>query len=137
MTGNSAAPPAARGGAARRMAADAAQGRFRLPVCPDCGGVHYPAREVCAACLCAALEWRDVDPGGTVLAVAALRRSRQAYFRERLPWTIGTVALDAGPVVLANFPARHDLAAGDRVILENRVAEGGYAALFARPPGKS
>lgn len=137
MTGTSAAPRAARGGAARRMAADAAEGRFRLPVCPDCGGVQYPPREVCAACLCTALEWRDVDPGGTVLAATALHRSREAYFRERLPWTIGSVALDAGPVVLANFPARHNLAAGDRVILENREAEGGYAALFACPPGKS
>ena len=40
-------PPAARGRVALGLTAAAAEGRFALQVCADCGAVQYPPREAC------------------------------------------------------------------------------------------
>ena len=39
--------PAARSRAALGLAVGAAEGRFMLQVCGDCGAVQYPPRDVC------------------------------------------------------------------------------------------
>ena len=51
-------PPGARGRVALGLTAAAAEGRFELQACEDCGAVQYPPREACARCLSAALRWR-------------------------------------------------------------------------------
>ena len=52
--------PAARSRAALGLAAAAAEGRFRLQVCVECGATQYPPRDVCEHCLSGALNWREV-----------------------------------------------------------------------------
>ncbi|MEJ2408990.1 MAG: zinc ribbon domain-containing protein, partial [Novosphingobium sp.] len=42
--------PAARSRAMHAMSARAAQGRFVLQVCADCGQATYPPRDACPAC---------------------------------------------------------------------------------------
>ena len=44
-------PPGQRGRVALGMTAAAAEGRFELQVCEDCGAVQYPPREACHRCL--------------------------------------------------------------------------------------
>jgi hypothetical protein len=41
----------------------AAEGRFRLQVCGDCGKVCYPPRDACPQCLSADLPFREVATG--------------------------------------------------------------------------
>ena len=42
-------PPGARSRVALGLTAAAAEGRFELQVCVDCGAVQYPPREACHA----------------------------------------------------------------------------------------
>ena len=68
-----------------------------MQVCADCGAVQYPPREVRGGCLSEQLSWRAVDPSGTLLVSTTLHHSNDLYFRERLPWRVGTVRMSAGP----------------------------------------
>lgn len=44
-------PPYARSRVALGLTAAAAEGRFELQVCDDCGTTQYPPREACRKCL--------------------------------------------------------------------------------------
>jgi uncharacterized OB-fold protein len=94
-------PPMARSRVALGLTPFAAQGRFALPVCRDCGTVHYPPQEACRACLSGQLEWRPQDGTGELLSDTVLHHSNEPYFRARLPLRLGSVRLDAGPTAIA------------------------------------
>ena len=96
-------PPEARSRAAMGLTAAAAEGRFALQVCGECGATIYPARDAGNHCLSVDLNWQDVDPRGELLAETTVRTSTNLYFRERAPWRTGTVKLDAGPVVICHI----------------------------------
>lgn len=81
----------------------AAEGRFKLQKCAACSQVCYPPREICPRCWSLDLIWSDVPEGGELIAESTLRTSFNSYFQHRLPWRIGSVKLDAGPVVLAHI----------------------------------
>ena len=90
--------------AARAFAADelSPAGRIRLQTCPHCGKAQYPPRAACRHCLADDIVWREHPNGGRLLAETTLHHSNQPYFRERTPWRIGIVQLDAGPSVIAH-----------------------------------
>jgi short-subunit dehydrogenase/uncharacterized OB-fold protein len=117
--------------AALGLAVGAAEGRFRLQVCDDCGAAQYPPRDVCGQCLSGALKWRDVPRGGAIAAVTTTRVSSELFFRARPPWRTALARLDAGPVVLAHLHG--DSSVGDRVSLDIRLDPAGRGALFATP----
>lgn len=121
--------------AARERAASAADGSLTLQRCRDCGLLQYPCREVCAGCLSGNMEWSRVDAAGTVIASARLHASLHPYFRERTGRAICSVALDAGPRVIAH-DADGSLAGGDRVEVTDHVVDGstdsGHCVLIAR-----
>lgn len=125
-------PPASRSRTALGLTRAAAEGRFEMQVCADCGAVQYPPREVCGACLGGWLEWREIPNGGTLIATTTLRHSNDPYFRERLPWRIGTVKMDAGPAVVAHV--HEDCGDTGRVRLALRLDRSGQAVLHALPP---
>jgi uncharacterized OB-fold protein len=74
-----------------------------LQSCADCGAVNYPAREVCRRCLGERIERLPVSGRGTLLARTVLHASGDPFFRERLPWRIGSVKLDVGPVIIVHL----------------------------------
>lgn len=125
-------PPGARSSAMHAMSARAALGRFVLQSCVDCGAVTYPPRDACPKCW-GKLAWAERDRGARVLSATTIRASTDLYFRDHLPWRMGTVALDAGPVALAHLHA--DLAVGDLAEMRLMLDRGGNAALFALPAG--
>lgn len=96
-------PPWARGRVALGMTAAAAEGRFELQVCRDCSAVQYPPRDACHRCLSPRLQWRAQSGEGTLLGHTTLHHSNDLFFRERLPWRLGLVQLDAGPSVLVHL----------------------------------
>ena len=124
-------PPRARSRAALGLSCAAAEGRFMLQVCTDCGAVQYPPRDACRACLATELDWRDIEPGGTLLAETRVHASPAPYFRERLPWRAGTVMLDAGVPVIAHVHG--DVPRGARVRVVARLDCAGQGVLFALP----
>lgn len=124
-------PPLARSRAALGLTVAAARGRFALQHCTECGAVQYPPRDACPRCLSVALDWRDTETGGQVIAQTAIHASPDPYFRERLPWRIGTVKLDAGPVALVHLHG--DVARGDRVRLALHLDKAAQGVIVALP----
>jgi len=124
-------PPGARSRTALGLTAAAAEGRFALQVCAECGVVQYPPREACAACLSARLPWREVSAGGEAIAATTLHVSADPYFRQHMPWRIGTVALDCGPSVIAHLHG--EVAAGARVRMTLRLDKSGQGVMLAMP----
>ncbi len=124
-------PPAIRSRAALGLALAAAQGRFQLQTCTDCGAVQYPPRDACHRCLSTALVWQDQPRGAQLLAETTIHASPDPYFRERLPWRAGTVQLDAGPVALAHIHG--DVARGARTRTALMLDRAGQGVLVALP----
>ncbi|MEO5708165.1 MAG: SDR family NAD(P)-dependent oxidoreductase [Alteraurantiacibacter sp.] len=122
--------PPARSRAMHAMSARAAQGRFVLQFCTACGKATYPPRDACPICW-GQLAWQDCENGGQVLCATTIHASTDLYFRDHLPWRMGKVALDAGPVAMVHL--HRDLAAGSRVQVRLMLDRGGNAALFALP----
>jgi NAD(P)-dependent dehydrogenase (short-subunit alcohol dehydrogenase family)/uncharacterized OB-fold protein len=96
-------PPWARGRTALGMTAAAAEGRFELQVCERCAAVQYPPRDACHRCLSAELAWRAQSGEGELLSETVLHHSNDPFYRERLPWRLGLVRLDAGPTVIVHL----------------------------------
>jgi NAD(P)-dependent dehydrogenase (short-subunit alcohol dehydrogenase family)/uncharacterized OB-fold protein len=125
-------PPGARGRVALGLTAAAAEGRFELQTCEDCGTVQYPPREVCHKCLSAALRWRQQSGEGALLGSTTLHHSNDLFFRERLPWRLGLVHLDAGPTLMVHLHGE----VGDaptRVRVGARLDRAGQAVLIGFP----
>ena len=126
-------PPGARGRVALSMTAAAAEGRFELQACAECGALQYPPREACHRCLSADLRWREQPGTGELLSVTTLAHSNDNFFRERLPWRLGLVKLDAGPTLVTHVHGEV-AGAGARVVVGARVDRAGQAVLIAFPP---
>ena len=125
-------PPSSRGRVALGLTAAAARGRFALQVCAQCGAVQYPPREACHRCLSADLPWREQPGGGRLLSETTLHHSNDLFFRERLPWRLGLVHLDAGPTLIAHLHG--DVGAPPaRVTVRALLDRSGQAVLVALP----
>ena len=122
-------PPGARGRAALPLTAAAAEGRFELQVCQECGTLQYPPREACQKCLSARLKWRPQDGAGTLMSDSRLHHSNDLFFRERLPWRLGLVKLDCGPTVVAHLHESVEKKVKVRAMLDRA----GQAVLAALP----
>ena len=125
-------PPGARGRVALGLTAAAAEGRFVLQVCNECGATQYPPREACHQCLSPALHWKAQSGAGELLTETTLSHSNDLYFRERLPWRLGMVRLDAGPSVMVHLHGEV-LAAPSRVRVGVRLDRAGQAVLIGFP----
>ncbi|WP_342131004.1 SDR family NAD(P)-dependent oxidoreductase [Hydrogenophaga sp. OTU3427] len=129
-------PPSARGRVALGLTAAAAEGRLELQVCDCCGAVQYPPREACLRCVSPDLRWQPQSGEGTLLATTTLGHSNDLYFRERLPWRLGMVRLDAGPSVMVHLHGE----VGDapaRVRIGARLDRAGQAVLIGFPEKES
>ena len=138
-------PPFARGRTALGMTAAAAEGRFELQVCERCQSVQYPPRDACHRCLSAKLTWRRQEGTGELLSETVLHHSNDPFYRERLPWRLGLVRLDAGPTVIVHLhgdvasppPFVADRASPRppvRVRVGARLDRAGAAVLIGFPP---
>jgi NAD(P)-dependent dehydrogenase (short-subunit alcohol dehydrogenase family)/uncharacterized OB-fold protein len=125
-------PPGQRGRIALGMTAAAAEGRFELQVCDDCGAVQYPPREACHRCLSPNLKWREQSGEGELLSQTTLAHSNDLFFRERLPWRLGLVRLDSGATLMLHLHGDVPDAPA-RVKVGARLDRAGQAVLIAFP----
>jgi NAD(P)-dependent dehydrogenase (short-subunit alcohol dehydrogenase family)/uncharacterized OB-fold protein len=125
-------PPAARSRVALGLTAAAALGRFELQQCTTCATVQYPPREACQKCLSIKLAWRPQPQGGELLSATVLHHSNDLFFRERLPWRLGLVRLDCGPIVVAHLHERV-ASAPSRVNVDVKLDRAGQAVMVALP----
>lgn len=124
-------PPGARSRAAHRLTAAAAGGQFALPRCAACGAWHFPVREACPECLSPDIVMEDAPVGAVVLSQTTAEVPADPYFRERAPWRVGLVKLDAGLTALAHLHPGGQ--AGDRVKMTLMLDRAGQAVLHAGP----
>ena len=96
-------PPQRRTELWARLAPSAGGGQLVLPRCRDCDTVQYPLRELCRNCLGENLDWGPVPVEGKLLSWTLLYASVEPFYREHLPWPVGSVKLDCGPVVIAHL----------------------------------
>jgi NAD(P)-dependent dehydrogenase (short-subunit alcohol dehydrogenase family)/uncharacterized OB-fold protein len=125
-------PPGGRSRVALGLTAAAALGRLELQVCRDCGIVQYPPREACRVCLSRRLDWRPQDGAGELVSETLLRHSNELFYRERVPWRLGMVRLDCGPVLVVHLHG-DCLPAPSRVRVVVNLDRAGQAALVAIP----
>jgi len=126
-------PPRARSRAALGLTAAAALGCLELQVCTRCNRVQYPSSEVCRNCLSGELCWRKQSGEGELLSATRVHASHEPYFRERAPWRVGLVRLDAGPTVVAHLHAACGPPPG-RVRVGACLDKAGQGVLVAFPP---
>jgi NAD(P)-dependent dehydrogenase (short-subunit alcohol dehydrogenase family)/uncharacterized OB-fold protein len=125
-------PPGSRSRVALGLTAAAARGRLELQACRDCGTIQYPPREACRVCLSQRLDWKPQNGVGELLSETTLHHSNELFYRERMPWRLGMVRLDCGPVVVAHLHG--DCArAPSRVRVLANIDRAGQAALVAIP----
>jgi NAD(P)-dependent dehydrogenase (short-subunit alcohol dehydrogenase family)/uncharacterized OB-fold protein len=125
-------PPGGRSRAALGLTAAAAIGRFELQVCAECGAVQYPPSEVCRRCLVGALRWREQSGLGELLSETAVHVSHDPFFRERVPWRLGLVRLDAGPTAVVHLHSGCE-PPPSRVRVGARLDKSGQGVLLAFP----
>ncbi|MBP1849609.1 SDR family NAD(P)-dependent oxidoreductase [Rhizobium halophytocola] len=124
-------PPARRSRRAHDLTWAAAEGRFALHACTQCGAFSYPPREACPQCLSEDLVMRDAPDTGALLSATRAEVPADTYFRERAPAHVGLVQLDCGPAVLCHLnPAAIP---GDRLRLFLRLDRAGQAVFYATP----
>lgn len=101
----SSTPPGARTPLGQQLTDAAARQEHTLVLqtCEQCHSVQYPPREVCGDCLSDKLTWAPVDNRGTVASRVELQHSLGDFFQQRLPWVIGSIKLDCGPVIMAHM----------------------------------
>jgi NAD(P)-dependent dehydrogenase (short-subunit alcohol dehydrogenase family)/uncharacterized OB-fold protein len=124
-------PPFMRSRKALAFTTAAAEGVLKLQQCGACAHIFYPAREACPKCWSMDLSWEPIAEGGELITETTLRTSINTYFRERMPWRVGTVRLDAGPSVLAHVHGDVEEFARVRVIA--RTDKSGQGVLMALP----
>jgi len=83
-------------------------------------------------CLSHRLEWREVDGRGELVADTVLHHSNELYYRERVPLRLGTVRLEAGPMLLVHVHGDCALAPS-RVRVRAHLDRSGQAVLMALP----
>jgi len=125
-------PPGGRSRVAHGLTAAAARGQFELQVCRDCGTVQYPPREACRKCLSHRLDWRAQDGAGELVSETTLHHSNELFYRDRIPWRLGVIKLDSGPVVIAHLHGDCPPAPSP-VHVRAGLDKAGQAALIAVP----
>lgn len=124
-------PPLARSRTAQVLTRAAAEGRFALQKCTNCGTISYPARDACADCLNDVLVLTDLPRDGVVLTETTIRAPAENYFRERPPLRIGLVQLPCGAVLVSQLHS--DCGKGCKVRMSLKLDIGGNAVAFAIP----
>jgi uncharacterized OB-fold protein len=106
----------------------AAEGRFLLKHCRQCGRTHWYPRALCPHCHSSDLEWRESAGRGSVYSFTVVRRAEP-------PYVLGYVHLDEGPKLLTNIVDcdPDSVQIGQRVSVIFRPAPEGRPMPFFRP----
>lgn len=82
---------------------NARDGQLSVQKCDDCGDTHFPGSPVCPKCLSEAQSWVPVSGRGTLLSWVRFHRAYWDGFRADLPYLVGLVGLEEGPMLMTNI----------------------------------
>jgi uncharacterized protein len=90
--------------------------RLRMPGCSSCGYVRWPGADLCPECLSSEFAWADLRPAGELWSYVVYHRAFHPGFQDDLPYAVGHVVLDDGPVLTAQIASPLDaISIGARV----------------------
>jgi NAD(P)-dependent dehydrogenase (short-subunit alcohol dehydrogenase family) len=78
------------------------------------------------------LNWREQSGTGELIAETSVHHSNDSFFRERIPWRLGLVRLDAGPTAVVHLHGGC-APAPSRVRVGARLDKSGQGVLMAFP----
>jgi uncharacterized protein len=81
----------------------ARRGELTLQRCDACSQFRYPPASRCPSCLSAVSSWARMSGTGTLFSWIVMHRRYLAGFDDVLPYPVGLVALDEGPLVLTRL----------------------------------
>lgn len=97
--------------------------RYRLEgtVCANCGAKYFPPRQVCTNCKSTDLKPQEFSGRGELYSFTILHQAPLGY-EDNLPYAIGMVKLDEGPMVEAQLTDVNldELKIGQRVEMVTR-----------------
>lgn len=110
----------------------AAEGRFIVRKCTDCGRVHWYPRPICPFCFSGKTEWIPASGKGSIYSYSVMRRVPE-------PYAIAYVTLDEGAKMLTNIVDcdLNRLKVGQRVKLAWRSSGGDLPAPMFTPETNS
>jgi hypothetical protein len=88
--------------AMRPFFAAAREHRLVVQRCRACGGLRFPAREICSHCLGRAAEWIEVSGRGTVYSFGVVHQVSHPAFAKAVPYSVVIVELAEGVRMISN-----------------------------------
>ncbi len=79
----------------------AAEGRFMLPRCNTCDGVHHPPRRWCPHCWSQDMSWAEMSGRGHVMTFSIVHQPPSEGFE--VPYILAVVKLEEGPQMMCNI----------------------------------
>lgn len=91
--------------------------RLLAQKCSSCDAVQWPPKPNCTSCLAELGEedWAEIAQTGTVWSFLVYHRAFDPGFKDKVPYNVAMVRLDAGPMFITNVVGGNDLRVGDRV----------------------
>lgn len=80
-----------------------ARGSLMFQHCEACGHAQFPPSLQCARCHQPGLTWREATPRGIVHSFTVVHRAPTAAFKERVPYVIALIDLEAGFRMMTNW----------------------------------
>ena len=74
-----------------------------LQRCGDCGHLRYPISPVCPQCISVEATWVETDSAGEIYSFGVFRHAYNDAWRDRVPYAVALVKLDAGPTLISNI----------------------------------
>jgi uncharacterized OB-fold protein len=74
----------------------AAEGRFIVPKCAECGKAHWYPRALCPFCFSDRIDWQTASGKGTIYSYSVMRRAP-------VPYAIAYVTLEEGTTMMTNI----------------------------------
>lgn len=81
----------------------AAEGKFMLMRCANCGTPRLPSRQHCDECLSPDFEWFAASGRGTVRTFGVMHQRYHPGFAADIPYVVAIVELEEGPRLPANI----------------------------------
>jgi uncharacterized OB-fold protein len=107
-------------------------GLLRLPGCSGCGRTRFPIAPVCPHCGWEAWEWRSLSGLGRVHSWVRYHRQYVPAFEPLVPYSVVTVQMDEGPLLVGRFAGGCEPQTGLRLrAVAERWPEGRQVVAFA------
>jgi uncharacterized OB-fold protein len=78
--------------------AAAKEHKVAVQKCNDCGDMRFPSLPICPKCWSENQTWEEVEPIATLYSYVVYHRALDPSFSDDIPYAIGRVKSDAGPI---------------------------------------